>query len=204
MSLSHSRTPAITNKSGDIRVDSNFEEEIALIARLREGDTEAFRALSKHYLNMLTRFAYYMSRSRDLADDIVQHVLIGVWENRVSLEPDRSLKSYLFRSIRNRALDERKAAMVRDRYKDGAYQDAVAGVIHAYTPSPESGILTTITVQNAIDQLSERRQLAVRLRLEEGMSHAEIAEVLQLTPENAKRLVARSITELRKILGVSH
>ncbi len=178
----------------------NRDTERALVARLHEGDTTAFRVLVETYMDSVTRFAFYIVHSRDSADDIAQNVFVGMWEYRARLDPDRPLKPYLFRAIRNRALNERKSNAIRERYRSDVQADAEAGSLRAFEPSPEGVILDTMAVQAALEQLSDRRQLVLRLRLEDELTHAEIAEVLDLSYEAAKRLVARALADLQKIL----
>ncbi len=176
------------------------DTERALVARVREGDTNAFRVLVETHMDSITRFAFYIVHSRDVADDIAQNVFVGMWEYRTTLDPARPLKPYLFRAIRNRALNERKSNAVRERYRSDMQADAEAGSSRAFEPSPEGVILDTMAVQAALEQMSDRRQLVLRLRLEDELTHAEIAEVLELSYEAAKRLVARALAELQKIL----
>jgi RNA polymerase sigma factor (sigma-70 family) len=182
--------------------DPSYEEsdEHALVTRVRDGDTAAFRVLVEKYLDAVTRFAFYIMRSHDAADDIAQAVFVSMWEHRESLDPRRSIRSWLFRAARNRALNERKAAEVRDRYRSDVQADVSAGSLAGFEPSPEEFILDTATVQNALAQLSERRRLTLRLRLEDELTHAEIADVLDVSYEAAKRLVARALADLQKIL----
>ncbi len=176
-----------------------YVEERFLVARLREGDPDAFATLVTLYVDTLTRMAFYATGSRDTADDVVQRVFVELWERRATLDPNR-LRPYLLRAVRNRAIDEGNAALVRSRHRATTQAEASAGSVLAATPSPEEDILNDVTVQAAIARLSPRRRLAVRLRLQEEMSHAEIAEVLEISVVAAKRLVARGIVELRQLL----
>lgn len=185
------------------RADFDYEEssqESILVARVREGDSEAFRILVERYMDSVTRFAFYIVHSHDAADDIAQNVFVGMWQYRETLDPARPLKSYLFRAARNRALNEKKSNAVRNAYMEQVQAELDSGSTTAFEPSPEGLILSTSAVQDALEQLSDRRRLALRLRLEDEMTHNEIAEVLDLSYEAAKRLVGRALAELQKIL----
>lgn len=178
------------------------ERERALIAQIRANDTNAFATLVDQYLDRVTRFATSIIGARDPAEDIVQSVFVQLWDQRASLDPDRPFKPYLYRIVRNRALDERKAITVRATYRAGVQADAIAGTIDASTPSPESAILTAAAIEAAVQQLPARRQQAIRLRFESQLSHAEIGEVLEISPQAAMQLVLRAIDDLRKKFGV--
>jgi len=173
-----------------------------LVQRIQQGDEDAFTIIVRKYINSATRFANYMVHSRDIADDIVQGTFVYLWENRNVLDPEKSLKSYIFTAVRNKILNERKATRVRERYSQITQAESTAGVGKTYVPSAENQILTEVAVHEALCMLSERRQLAVRLRIQEEMTHAEIGEILEITTDNAKKLVNRGLAELRNFLGI--
>jgi len=171
-----------------------------LVARLRDGDTTAFAELVRHYMNSAMRFATHLLGSRDAAEDIVQSVFIHVWERRSTLDPARSFKSYVFRAVRNSALNDRKAAAVRQRYQTAVQDELASGTTQGSVASPERRVLDTATVQAALQRLSDRRRIALRLRLIDELSHAEIADVLGISATAAQSLVVRAIADLREIL----
>lgn len=183
--------------------DDTDARERALLARLVQGDSEAFAALVDRHLNRVTKFAVYLTGSDDMAEDIAQAVFIQLWERRATVDPNRPLRPYLLRAAHNRVIDEQRAGAVRQKYHEYVRASAIAGSIRAAVPSPESGILATATVHEAIRHLSERRQLALRLWFEEEMTAAEIADTLSISPTAADRLVRRALAELRQILLVS-
>ncbi len=186
--------------SHDDAQDINHEH--ALLARIQAGDADAFRIVVETHIGRITEFAAVMVRSSDVADDVVQKVFVWMWENRATLSINGRLKAYLFRAVRNRILDYRKAEAIRFRYQvDELAQMEGDG---AASPSPEEAILTADMVQAALGMLSERRQQAVRLRLFDDLTHAEISDILGVTPEASAQLVSRALTDLKKILsGVS-
>ncbi len=179
------------------------EEEYArdLAIRVRGGDVDAYGKLIDIYIDGVTRFAYYIVGSLDTADDVAQSVFIWLWEHRENIDPHRSIRSYLLGATRNRALNERKSDVVRERYRSRIQADAEAGHISSEVPSSEDAFLSADAVQFALTQLSERRQLAIRLRIRDEMNYNEIAEVLRTTPDTARKLVTRALEDLRKILS---
>jgi len=189
----HTRAASHETSGGDV------SDDIALVRRIRDDDTAALATLMERYVASLTRFAYGIVRSRDLADDVVQSVFIHVWERRALLDPSRPVKSYLYRAVQNHAFNVRKADRVRDRYRTFVSDAARAGTVPSSVPSPESEILTTADVRAAIEQLPERRQIALQLRLE-GLTHVEIGDVLGLSPMAAQSLVSRALADLRAAL----
>ncbi len=181
---------------------SVIAQERALLNRVREGDGHAFTELVTQYLDTVTRFAFYLIGSYDAAEDLAQSVFVSLWERRNALDEVQSLKSYLFRSIRNRAFDEQKSNLVRERYRAAVHAEVESGTLEGSVANLEDSMLTTATVQAAISELPERRQLVLRLRIEDELTHAEIGEILDISPQAAQVLAGRALADLRKKLRV--
>jgi len=174
-------------------------EERELLIRLRDGDVSAFETIIAAHLNRLTRFATYLLGAADAAEDCVQTVLVHLWEHRTTLDVERPLRPYLLRAVQNRVASERRAQGVRERYRDSAI-----GADRTSVQNPEDAILTGAMVQTALSQLSERRQLALRLRLEEGLTDLEVGGVLGISAQATDRLIRRALADLKDLLlGVS-
>lgn len=177
-------------------------KEIDLLRRLRLSDSEVLRLIVEQHITRLTQFASSMLRSPDAVDDVVQGVFVWLWENRESLDIRGGLRPYLLRAVRNRILDHRKAELIRKKHTIEAEQPDVYSIYYgrSYTHSPEDEILTNDAIAIALARLSERRQLALRLRLNDGLEYAEIGEILGVSSETATRLINRALTELKEIL----
>jgi RNA polymerase sigma-70 factor (ECF subfamily) len=183
--------------------DESRARERALIERVRNDDGDAFAMLVTEHLPRLTRFATYLLGSADAAEDCVQMVFVHLWKRRHELDVDRPLRPYLLRAVQNRSLNEHRAETVRMKYRNRIQVHAAAGTLATNVPSPEEQILTEAMVQAALAQLPERRQLALRLRLEEGLTDHEVADTLGISLMATDRLIRRALANLRDILLVS-
>jgi len=159
----------------------------------------ALGALVSAYFERLARFAYGLVGSADVAEDVVQDVLVRVWDARRTIRPDQALRAYLFTAVRRRALDVLKHRGVEER--------------HALAAVPREPAMITVdadldadalaaAVRVAIARLPERRQTALRLRYEESLPFALVAEVMGTSEKAAKDLVARAVKDVRRHLGV--
>ncbi|HXC24324.1 MAG TPA: RNA polymerase sigma factor [Gemmatimonadaceae bacterium] len=192
-----------TNRSDnrDTAQTAKSMTEQEFIARLRAGDPRAFEVLMVQYFDRLVRFAMQMVGTRDGAEDVAQDVFIRIWEQRASLDPTGSIKALLFAAVRNRALNDVKAHRVRERYRETvvaeADQDGGAGLV----PSGEDVILTHAAFEAGLAMLSERHQVAIRLRLEEQLPYTEIGKILEISAKAAEQLVLRAQDALRRQVG---
>jgi RNA polymerase sigma-70 factor (ECF subfamily) len=175
-------------------------EETELVIRLRAGDERALAELIAAFFSRLVGFAYTFLGSEDMAKDVAQQTFIRLWESRTSLDPTRPVKPYLFTLAKNQAISELRSRRVRERHEADARDTIAHDPDLATVPSAEEKILTTATIHSALLQLPERRRIAVRLRVEGQLSHAEIAQVLEISTQAAERLVQRGLQELRKVL----
>jgi RNA polymerase sigma-70 factor (ECF subfamily) len=171
---------------------------------LRGGNDEIARAaldaLINDYSDRLVRFAYGLVRSADTAEDVVQDVFVRVWNGRHALRPDQSLRAYLFTGVRRRALDVLKHASVEARHAKAV--EASHDPILLMVDDQLDADTVAAAVRVAIGRLSERRQTALRLRYEETLPFALVAEVMGISEKAAKDLVSRAVHEVRGYLGV--
>lgn len=79
-------------------------EEPLLIAKIKQGDIQAFEYLFDHYYDWLCNYIFKLSGNRNLSKDMVQEVMVRIWEKREKITINGSLKGYLFRSCHNQFL----------------------------------------------------------------------------------------------------
>lgn len=189
-----------------------IENDRTLLDRIARNDHQAFALLVGRYIDSVTRFAFHTIGTADGAEDIAQDVFVRFWEKRAEVVEIKSVKAYLLKLARNRSLNVLKAEGIRDRYKllenpglgDTVYDDDPQNVAvnGGSEQNPEEKLLNAATIEAALRQLPERRQLVLHLRVQEGLSHAEIGDIMGISPQAAQVLAGRALSDLRKILGV--
>lgn len=194
---------ASDNKSTNDEDEKKRKYEISLLSLVVGGDPNSFAKIVELHINIVTQIAFYMTGSRDTADDIAQDVFISLWRNRAKLDPARPLRPYLVRSIRNRVFDEHKGDVVRSRYKDSAIAESLAGSISSEVPSHENGVIERADIQNALEELPARRRLALQLYLIDELSEQEIADAMGASAQATDRLIRRALADLKNFLKLS-
>jgi RNA polymerase sigma factor (sigma-70 family) len=180
----------------DAKDDSGTRFDAAWVARVRTGDADAFDQLVAFYFPRLVRFAGGFTRSRDTADDVAQTVLARVWHRRTNWNPAGTVSAYLFRAVRNVALNEQARRNTMHRTQ----ADAAFALTPSPGPLPDERLERESqrrALQDALETMTERRRTALRLRFEEGMPYANIAEVIGISEKAAQELVSRAIGTLR-------
>lgn len=160
-----------------------------------------FRALYNSCYEPLTVFAVRMVRDREAAEDIVQSVFATVWERRASFATVAAAHSFLYVSVRNRALDLLQHRKVKGEYATRA--SAAAVTIDNPDEDPDFFTAEVYTrLFKAIDELAPR-QREIFLMSMNGQKNSHIAEALGITEETVRVHKRRAVQSLRHKLGGS-
>jgi RNA polymerase sigma-70 factor (ECF subfamily) len=179
----------------DRNADAQIEKE--LLARVREGDRQAFGALVERHLPRALNLAFRVLHHREDAEDLVQDAFLSALDHIEAFDPERPFWPWFSRIIVNRGLDLAAARSVRvtealpDDIRDPQWSPAEA--------AERSEILTRFRHELAL--LPPRRQLVVRLFELDGYSIAEIAELLESSPATIRWHVHIARQQLRKALS---
>ena len=93
--------------------DSHNRFDAAFIALLQNGDQDAFDMLYSSQFPQLVYFVNSYIKDEDTAQDIVQDVLEKLWVSRENIDPNKSLRAFLFTMARNSALNYLRSLRVR-------------------------------------------------------------------------------------------
>lgn len=167
---------------------------------VREGDYIAFRELfTRHYRSLCT-YAMRVVVVREIAEEVVADVFVKLWKNREQIEVHTSFEAYMYRAVRNQALDYLKLRSYRCRERDSL--DAVQwNIAHAdhHTPMEEIAFNEFYDrVEGCISELPRQCQVIFRLSREEGLRYREIAERLQISVKTVETQMGRALKVLRE------
>jgi len=123
-----------------------------------------------------------MVGSRETAEDLTQEAFLRFWRSAPSDLTHEQGAAWLHRTASNLALDELRRRRLRDHE---ALEESAAEAIAADGAD-------ALTVQEALARLSPHQRLLVLLRFQAGLSHAEIAAVLDISTEAARKRVTRA------------
>lgn len=169
------------------------------IERISEGDRKAFEKLFLKFYDSLCRFAWRFVRSSHISEELVQEVFLEIWELRDSLDPEKNIKSYLYRSVRNKALNHLKHEDLADEYNKK---------IEWLNPSPVTQLHSLEeqteferAAKKAIENLPEGARNIYKLSRKDGLTYREITEVLDISPKTVESQMSRALKILRQSLS---
>ena len=96
-------------------------EDTSLLSAIQKGDRSAFDVLFQKYYSVLCTYCYRFVRLED-AEEIVQDVMLWLWENRERPVIEYSLKQYLFKAVYHRCMTRIAQNEVKQR-ADTAYYE---------------------------------------------------------------------------------
>ncbi len=158
-------------------------------ARIRAGDREAFQMFFHDAYPQAVRFAQSRLGSRQLAEDTAQDVFVRIWEDRQRIAPDKSLKAYVFKLVANAVIDHYRHENVKQRHAEHLFADGSAST-PAFDPLHEEEIL------RAIDNLPEKESTVFRLNRFSGLTYAETAKYLGVSPKTVEKHMSRALARL--------
>ena len=162
-----------------------------LAARIRSGDRAAFEALFRALHGPLVRYAGTLTAEG--AEDAVQDAFLAVWRRRATLDPARSVRSLLYTSVRNALLNRTRDARRRQELHDA--MDAPAAPDR---PDHETAAaLLGAHVREALGALPDRQREAFGLSRFDGLTYAEIADVMGCSVKTVENHVGRALRALR-------
>jgi RNA polymerase sigma-70 factor (ECF subfamily) len=185
------------------RMGDGFPSDADLLAGARAGDSRACRAIVERYQRLLYSIAYKLLGDHGEADDAVQQVFIRFFEKVDRLRRAKALKTYLARSTTNECIDRLRRLKRRQTISlEGLGAAETLAVEDAQTPQENiKRKELAALIQWALAQLSVKQRKVVVLSFTEGLSYAEIAEVLGCEEVTVRTHLHRARARLRKLLG---
>ncbi|WP_345031702.1 sigma-70 family RNA polymerase sigma factor [Ravibacter arvi] len=169
----------------------------ALWALYRESDENAFAELFQRYYGMLAHYGMKFTADQQLAEDVVQELMIRLWSKRSVVNPTESVKYYLLKSFRHllfRRLRQTKIFCEKTDEMDNLMDQVSA---EDFLIQNESDLLLRQKVANLMQHLTPRQQEILYLRFYQNLSTPEIAVLLDINAQSVSNIIQRAFTKLR-------
>jgi RNA polymerase sigma-70 factor, ECF subfamily len=171
-------------------------DDADLIARSANGDRRAFDAIVVRHGAFALRVALRLIPDRVAAEDVVQEAMVRAWRRSADFDPHRArFTTWLYRIVVNLCIDQRRRVHPEPMPDSFDPVDPAIGADEILERSERDTVL-----QKALKDLPVRQQAAVTLVYDEGLSGAEAARILGLSPKAVERLLARARASLRERL----
>jgi RNA polymerase sigma-70 factor (ECF subfamily) len=165
-----------------------------LLQAWRDGDRRAGATLFERHFDAIARF--FRGKLGDDVQDLVQRTFLDLVESRARVDPNASVRAYLFGIARHRLVDHLRAQATRE------VDPAVTSLAELAT-SPSAALARLDEqrlLQVALRQLPIEQQMTLELAYWEGLRGAEIATAMGIGANTVRSRLARARDALRELL----
>jgi RNA polymerase sigma-70 factor (ECF subfamily) len=162
---------------------------------LKEGKENAFEMIFKTFYRPLCSYAYSFLSDKDEAEEVVQATFISVWEKKDAIEIQTSLKSYLYRMVRNACLNVIKHEKVKQQH--AAYEMAGGEPTHEAVAQSVISSELEVKIYQAMKALPEQCRIVFQLSRFEELKYAEIAEQLNISIKTVENHMGKALKIMR-------
>jgi RNA polymerase sigma-70 factor, ECF subfamily len=167
-----------------------------LMQAVAGGDIEAFNELVHRYQGLAWKTAYRFLGDAMEAEDVAQEALLKILETASRYRPMATFRSYFYRVLTNLCIDSTRKK----------HPTPTSDIPEIADPSlsPTEALIEEerrARIRTALDTLPPNQRAAMILRHYEGLSYAEIARILGVSPKAVEGLISRAGTSLQSRLS---
>jgi RNA polymerase sigma-70 factor (ECF subfamily) len=168
-----------------------------LCLKIAEGDEKAFTELFHIYTPKLLPFVFKLTRSEHLAQEMIQETFLRLWVNRSELVNVNEPASWIFRIAANVSITWLRKQSNRERLMKEVKVDESHITVFEILEGKELNLI----INNAVEALPGRRKQIYKLSREEGYSHQQIAERLNLSSTTVANQIGISLKFIREFIN---
>jgi RNA polymerase sigma-70 factor (ECF subfamily) len=180
------------------RVDDKTSSE-ELMVRIAEGDEEAFEILVNRHQTSILNFIYRFIGDRTQAEDFAQEVFLRVWQAAKTYRPEAKFTTWIYRITANLCVNELKSARRKKWFSfhqsDDDSGSTIEETLSDSAPSAEDLLLEkerSRQISDALQSLPDNQRMAMVLKRYDGLSYAEIAQIIGCSVSAVESLLVRA------------
>lgn len=171
-----------------------------LFEQVTQGNVLAFDTLFvRHYKN-LCFYSCKVTCKKEISEEVVQDVFVKIWENRASLQIEKSIKSYLYRSVYNLSVNA-----IRDNKKINSSVEIDSACLNRQGTDNADGDILLNELESRlfgiINSFPERQKEVFILRRFDGLSYKQISAQLEMSERMVEKYISKSLSALRNELA---
>lgn len=167
--------------------------DIELALSCQQGNLENFDVLYTRYLKGVYAFVFYRTMERYTAEDLTSQTFLKALEHIGSFDPKKgAFSTWLYRIARNTVFDHFRTQHMHENIDD--VWD-LPGDDNPFLKTADS--LSYQEIRDALNHLAKEKRELVLLRLWDGLSYKEIAELTGKTEASCKMMFSRTVQDLK-------
>ena len=166
-------------------------DDSSLVKAISKSNEDAFEKLYYRYYDQLYRFAFYRLNSDENAKDALSVLFLKIWEKRRWLNPNKSIKAYLYKGLNNWIIDYYKSPKSRS----SSIED------YKHIPVNDDNLDTQIDLKSVLAKMPNKLQIVFTLSRYENYKYSEIAEICGISVKAVEKRMSKALSYLRKKLS---
>jgi RNA polymerase sigma-70 factor (ECF subfamily) len=171
-------------------------QDIALFNALKQGNKLALSSLFKAYYASLCSFAFQYLRNKEEAEEVVSDVYFNLWNSRSVIQIEKSVKAYLFTSVRNASIQRIKKRqplfenvedVLMSRHEEGVNPQQKIEYVELHNH-----------YQRAVERLPARCKEIFLLSRVDNLRYNEISELLSISEKTVEGHMINALSKLRE------
>jgi RNA polymerase sigma-70 factor (ECF subfamily) len=171
-----------------------------LLALAVEGDRHSFGEFYALHLNEIYRYILFRVNDHDEAEDLTAKVFLEAWESLTSARRESKVinaRAWIYRIARNNVIDYYRTRKPREPLEGNPDKKLQAAGVE----SDVDHLFTSRELARGVQQLPENYQEVIILRFINRMSHADVAEIMNITTSHVRVLQYRALKQMREIIS---
>lgn len=167
--------------------------------QIAKGEQRSFEDLYRLFFVRLFNFALLYVHKKEIAEEVVNDVMMKVWNKKEVLTGIQNLETYLFVAVRNQSLNY--LSKYSGLHVALEPENGQAEIINLNDPEKElEWKEINFRLNQAIDQLPAQCRTVFKLIKEEGFKYKQVAEILNISPRTVETQLFRAIKKLDTII----
>lgn len=169
-----------------------------ILALLKDGNEKAFSYLYEKMWQRLFDNAYRRLPDEDVVKGLIQDLFVELWQKRANIEIHTSFASYLNTALKYKIFNYIKSHQIREKYKQKQllFQPALHNPIEDKLSEHE----LQVAFNKCLVKIPQKCKTVFLLRLNQGLSYAEIAQTLNISKSTVEKHMIKSFKILRRHL----
>lgn len=164
-------------------------------------DRSSFEELFKNYFSSLCQYAFSILGDMEASRDIVQNSFLNLWKNREGIDISKSVKSYLYTSVRNLSINHiRNHKKFVNKTLDVDIFDMHMVVSHNHPFGDVISNELSDRINSVLDKLPEKSREIFQLNRYQGMKYKDISEKLEISIKTVEAHMSKVLKLLREEL----
>ncbi len=182
-----------------------INQDIDYLQRAINGDSSAFEWIVNFYKNKVFRICYSYTNNEHDAEDVAQEVFIEIYKSMASFNQKSQISTWIYRIASSKSIDHiRKNKRKKRDQSVLSYLDDDQSYMELESDGSASDAIANNQrkdfLYQGLSQLADRQKQAFVLSQIEGMTHKEIAEIMETTVKSVEVLIVRGKKKLKKVL----